>query len=327
MTPTNPQEWFIQLLTQALLHLQLQLVDALFGLIGRASFFFHTDRALTVDHPAVAAAHAAMLGLAGGLLGLLWLAGALQVGARGLGLGDLTPQRLVGRLLVAAAAAVTSRWWMGWAIDLNNALCALVGGERLGRAVAGPAAIARLLGLTPAQEQAFVRGGDAAGDAISAALRLAYFGATGLGASALAGLLLLVLALLVFLLAVQFWLRHAVLLVLIASMPLLLVLWAHPATGGWAAQWLRWFFPAVFLQAAQVAVLALAHQWLRQAYGEFGATPAALLTPLLMTIAVLLLTLRVAGWLELGAHGPFDAAGAVAGAGRVGLALARRGRR
>jgi hypothetical protein len=330
MPPLNPQDWFTRLLTQGLLHLLLLVVDSLFGLLTRVEFFYRTDPAATIDHPAAAALHAAMLGVAGALLGCLALGGVYSVMVRGVGLGGLTPGQLLGRLIAVSAALATCRAWAGWLIELNNAVCRLVGADRLGAAASGPAALARLLGLDPARERTFFEALGAVGTATSKALLTAYFDDGGPAATLLAALLLLLLAVLVALLALQLLLRQLLVAGLFAVAPVFLALGVLPATSGLAAAWLRWFVPVVFLQAVQVTILAQGHEWLRRGAGDATAGPGAAIVPLLMAMAALLLTLRAPGLLAAGAAGLLDVAGPVAGAGQAGLravVAARRPRR
>jgi hypothetical protein len=177
-----------------------------------------------------------------------------------------------------------------------------------------------------ARERTFLDALATVGGALGRALAAAYFGDGAPGASLLVGLLLLLLAVLLLLLALQLLLRLALLGLLIATMPLFLALHALPATAWLAGLWLRWFFPAVFLQALQVTILALGHEWLRAAHGDLARAPGGALLPLLMAMATLLLTLRAPALLAAGQNRAVDAAGLAAGAARAGLAAAAAAR-
>ncbi len=124
---------------------------------------------------------------------------------------------IIPRVFVGAALANTSLWAVQLAIDLNNALCGLIGGASL-----------------PGWQ-------DAGGRAQTLA-------------STVAGLLYLVTALFLIL---QMLMRLALIDVLIVVAPLALLCWTLPQTQGWARRWSAAFTGAVFTQFVQIVALKL----------------------------------------------------------------------
>ena len=123
----------------------------------------------------------------------------------------------LARVPLGAALASASLWLVQLPIDLNNALCGLVGGTAMTAWLDAPAGV-----------QTF--------------------------ASLIAGLLYLIFALCLLL---QMVLRLALIDVLIVVAPLALVCWVLPQTQGWARQWTSTFTAAVFVQFVQVVTLKL----------------------------------------------------------------------
>lgn len=135
-----------------------------------------------------------------------------QLGALYHGAMELVPRLCVGVLLVNTSLA-----WGQLAIDVNNALCQVVGQTSL-----------------PAWEQA----GRTTQLTIDAIATLIYL---------IAGLLLLL----------QMLMRLALIDALLVAAPLALLGRVLPQTQGWARLWSRTFFAAVFTQFGQVLALKL----------------------------------------------------------------------
>lgn len=317
-----PQGWFHDVLSKAVLGVQLYIVDHLLGAATRVPLYASTAPALTFEHAAVRDLHSVSLALAGSLLGILVLAAFYSVMVRHTGLGGLTPQQLTGRVIIVAGVLATARdFWIKETINLNNAIC-----QKIAEFGGGTLDLKRLysvlLGLDEKQQAALDSDLAVTGTAISKALLNALIenGATA-QASHLAGFLLLMMAILLVLLALQFLLRLVFLNLMIVIAPVMLVLGVLPSTAHWAWLWVRWFFPTVFLQALQLLILVLCQSWLTRAGAAYGLTEPSsrLLIPLLMALSSLYLTLKAPSILGVAYQGALTSASSFRGAGSQSL--------
>ena len=164
---------------------------------------------------------------------------------------------LLSRLLVGAILVNSSLWWASAAIDLENALCALVGAagfpgwDRLATTAAGVL-------WTPA--------------------------------SLLAAIAVLLYLAVCLLLVIQMLMRLVFVDVLLIAAPLALLCWILPHTQRWSRWWTTAFFGALVTQFLQVTALVLANNLLT-AIGSGGGA-GDLLGPF-MGLATLVLVLKL----------------------------------
>jgi hypothetical protein len=183
----------------------------------------------------------------------------------------LAPSVLVGVALIYASLGVVQI-----AIDLNNALAAFAN---------SPGASGGAMPWTDPLSASALTSSSLAQDLFQIVVVLA-------------------LVVTVALLAVSYVIRMAVLQVLIATAPLAALATILPETRGYAQAWARLLVVAVFMQAAQVAVLRVAT--------VTGLASGSGLAETLYALATLWISLKVPGFLASAAR--------VTGGGRTGLA-------
>ncbi|MGH7643677.1 MAG: conjugal transfer protein TrbL family protein [Candidatus Dormibacteria bacterium] len=224
------------------------------------------------DTPGVGQLNHLLLGAGGALLVAVFLYSSLRTVASA---GDARHhlQIVLPRVLVALALAVVSLPLLQQAVDLNNALSAVVsGGADLN--------LAQLPWSSPLSGSAL--------RSASTNVFLLLFAAA------------LVLALVILVLA--YVVRYTLLAVLCATAPLAAIAWILPETRGFSRQWLRLLVITLFMQFGQLLVLrsAIALAFAR-GHGVIG---------ILYAFAALYLMLRVPGALNVAAHYGSSAEGA-----------------
>ncbi len=238
-------------------------VTALHGALAAAAslnFVGETPPGLSYGQPDVRRLWAALRDVANGALALVALAGGYNVLLRRhLGVRADGAMELLARLLVGAILVNSSLWWASAAVNLENALCGLVG-------TAGFPGWDRL--------------------ATTAVVAL-WTPAALLAAGAV--LLYLVVCLL---LAIQMLMRLVLVDVLLIAAPLGLLCWILPQTQRWSRWWSTAFFGALVTQFLQVTALVLANNLLT-AIGSGGGA-ADVLGPF-MGLATLVLVLKLPG--------------------------------
>jgi hypothetical protein len=165
------------------------------------------------------------------------------------------------RIVLCAVLVNTSLYWGQFVIDLNNALCGVLGASGM-----------------PAWDSASELPSDS-----NILLNLVAVG------------IYLIMGLLLF---VQMLMRIALLDALLIVGPLAVLCWALPQTYGWARLWFSTFFATVFVQFVQVLVLRLGTELITHLPSVFG-TGADLdsgrlwLVTLLLGVAVLQLARKI----------------------------------
>jgi hypothetical protein len=254
---------------RALLALVGLVADFLYAQLSRVccgplNFITRTPAELTYASPAVLGLWGTLRAVANAALAVVALWGALNLVVREHLGGSYQPAAdLFPRLALGALLVNTSRWWAGLAIDLNNALCAVVG-------LANP---------FPAW------------DALPAIDRAAV--------DAVAFLVYVAVGLLLFLQQLG---RLALVDLLVATAPLGVLCWVLPQTQGWARLWGATFSRVVFVQFLQVALLKLGAALLGSWAAALG-WPLNDVLSILVGVAVLGLALRVPGLLRAHAGG------------------------
>jgi hypothetical protein len=210
---------------------------------------------------------AVTLGIADSLLVLLVLAGGAVVMGHETLQTRYTVKDVLPRMVVAVVAANASLALVGAAVTAANALSAALLGGGVNPGDAG-AMVSKLV-LSP-----LVDGG------------------------AFLVLLGLVAAVLAVLLVVTYLLRVAVLVLLVAGAPLLLVCHALPGTDGLARLWWRGIAAALGVQVAQAFMLITAVRVFLAADGTpaLGLSAGGGLVDLLVGICLLYLLVRIPGW-------------------------------
>ena len=245
------------------------LVDGMRWLVGLVltsslNFVLQTPPGVSYEHGLVVALAAKTRAAANAALVLVVLWGGFNVMLRQhLAAPYHAAMELGPRLIVGALLVNTSGWWTRFLVDLNNALCQAVGGDRL-----------------PFWDRITT-----VGDSISQAQLDLY------------GTLLYLIACL--LLVLQMLMRLALVDALLVVAPIGLVCWVLPQTQSWARLWSSTFTSAVFVQFVQVVALQLGGQMLVQIAP--GGVDGMVVTPFL-GLAALVLALRIPGLvaIELG---------------------------
>jgi Conjugal transfer protein TrbL len=230
------------------------------------------------------------LAIADSLLLLLFLVGAGLVTVGG-GLGSqITAKELLPRLLLAAIAANVSLLLLRWLIELSNALSAAVLGASL-----EPAEVARLMIRLLA----------------NAALQNPFLALLGLAAIVLAVLVVIV-----------YIIRVAVLVVLAAGAPLLLIGHTLPQTERWARAWWRATLALLVAPVAQSLLLAAAFRVLLTSDGVLGLPIGSGFIDILVVGTLLYFLFKVPFWML---HATFSGAEsrAIAQARRIGSAVTK----
>jgi hypothetical protein len=236
------------------------LYDLLSGVCcGALNFVTRTPPELSYANPAVLGLGDELRRVANAALVVVAMWGGFDLMVRRhLGLPHADVGELVSRLVAGALLANTSPWWGGLAVDLNNALCAVVG-------LANP---------FPAWERLSVLD-RASADGIA----LLVYGVAGV------------------LLVLQQAARLALVDLLLAVAPLALLCWVVPLTRRWAALWSTTFAGAVYLQFLQAVALKLGAALLA-AWAAGASTPLPDALAVLLGVAVLGLTLKLPGLLR-----------------------------
>jgi len=241
----------------------------LFGTYDAASQQLHHP---FTDTPGVAQLNHVLLGAAGALLVAVFLYSALRTVASA---GDARHhlQVVLPRVLVALASGLVSLPLLQQAINLNNALSAVVAGG-------GSVSLAQLPWDSPLSGSAL--------QSASTNIFLLLFAAA------------LVIAVVILVLA--YVVRYTLLAVLCAAAPLAAIAWILPETRAFSRQWLRLFVVTLFMQFVQLLVLrsAIALAFAR-GQGVIG---------ILYAFAALYLMLRVPGALNVASHYGSSAEGA-----------------
>ncbi|MGC1183748.1 MAG: conjugal transfer protein TrbL family protein [Candidatus Dormiibacterota bacterium] len=214
--------------------------------------------------PGVASLNHVLMAAAGALIVAVFLYSSLRTVASA---GDARHhlQVVLPRVLVALALAVTSLPLIQQAINLNNALCAVVAGG-------GNVSLAQLPWESPLSGSAL--------QSASTNVFLLLFAAA------------LVIAVVILVLA--YVIRYTLLAVLCAAAPLAAIAWVLPETRGFSRQWMRLLVITIFMQFVQLLVLrsAVALAFAR-GHGVIGT---------LYAFAALYLMLRVPGALNVASH-------------------------
>ncbi|MGA7173433.1 MAG: conjugal transfer protein TrbL family protein [Candidatus Dormiibacterota bacterium] len=241
----------------------------LFGTYDAASQLSHHP---FTDTPGVAQLNHVLLGAAGALLVAVFLYSSLRTVASA---GDARHhlQVVLPRVLVALASGLVSLPLLQQAINLNNALSAVVAGG-------GSVSLAQLPWDSPLSGSAL--------QSASTNIFLLLFAAA------------LVVAVVILVLA--YVIRYTLLAVLCAAAPLAAIAWILPETRSFSRQWLRLFVVTLFMQFGQLLVLrsAIALAFAR-GQGVIG---------ILYAFAALYLMLRVPGALNVASHYGASAEGA-----------------
>jgi hypothetical protein len=241
----------------------------LFGTYDAASQLPHHP---FTDTPGVAQLNHVLLGAAGALLVAVFLFSSLRTVASA---GDARHhlQVVLPRVLVALALGIVSLPLLQQAIDLNDALSAVVTGG-------GSVSLAQLPWDSPLSGSAL--------QSASTNIFLLLF-----AAALVVAVVILVLAYVV---------RYTLLAVLCATAPLAAITWILPETRAFSRQWLRLFVVTLFMQFVQLLVLrsAIALAFAR-GQGVIG---------ILYAFAALYLMLRVPGALNVASHYGASAEGA-----------------
>lgn len=230
------------------------------------NFLTQTPPGLSYQQPDVQRLWTTLRTAADAALAVIAMAGGYNVmlrrhlAARYDGVLELLPRLVVGALLVN-----TSMWWTSLAIDLNNALCQVVG-------TAGFPGWGRIAGTV------LLGGGTAL---LWSPVRL------------LLALVLLLYLVCCLLLALQLLMRLVLVDLLLVLAPLGLLCWILPQTQRWARLWSSTFVGAVFTQFVQVVAMLLAGNLLVAAAPGSSLANAAL-APLL-GIATVVLVLKLPG--------------------------------
>jgi hypothetical protein len=213
----NPQKWVQDAFT-ALLQNFSDGIRAGLDALWAANFITQTPPSLTYLNDDIRGLYGTMQRAANAALALITTVGALNsliqphFGLRYHSLSAFVPRLLVGAILVN-----TALWWGQFAIDVNNALSATIGGA------------------PPPNWNSLNGAHQALTDVV---LGLVYV---------IVGLLLLL----------QMLLRLAWIDVLLVVSPLAAACWVLPQTQGWAQSWNEQFSGAVFTQFVQVVALKL----------------------------------------------------------------------
>ena len=213
----NPQKWVQDAFT-ALLQNFSDGIRAGLDALWAANFITQTPPSLTYRNDDIRSLYGTMQRAANAALALITTVGALNsliqphFGLRYHSLSAFVPRLLVGAILVN-----TALWWGQFAIDVNNALSATIGGA------------------PPPNWNSLNGAHQALTDVV---LGLVYV---------IVGLLLLL----------QMLLRLAWIDVLLVVSPLAAACWVLPQTQGWAQSWNEQFSGAVFTQFVQVVALKL----------------------------------------------------------------------
>ncbi|MGH7610484.1 MAG: conjugal transfer protein TrbL family protein [Candidatus Dormibacteria bacterium] len=182
-------------------------------------------------------------------------------------------QLMLPRILLAVAMGALSLPLIQQAVNLNNALSAVVTGD-------GALNLANLPWASPLSSSALSSAG------------------TNLFLLAFAAALVVAVVILV----LAYVVRYTLLAVLSATAPLAALAWVLPETRGFARQWLRLLVVALFTQFAQLSVLRVAEAL---AFARHQTVVGGL-----YAFAALYLTLRVPGALNVAAHFGSSAEGA-----------------
>jgi hypothetical protein len=226
------------------------------------NFLGQTPPDLSYRQPDVRRLWAAMRGVAMAALALVTLVGGYNVLVREhLGLRSDGAREVLARVLVGALLVNTSLWWASAAIDLENALCGLVG-------------------------TAGFPGWDRLATTASVALWTP--------ASLLAAVAVLLYLAVCLLLAIQMLMRLVFVDVLLIVAPLGLLCRILPQTQRWSRWWSTAFISAIATQFLQVTALVLANNLLT-AIGSGGA--GDILGPF-MGLATLVLVLKLPGLVD-----------------------------
>ena len=238
-------------------------VTALRGALAAAAslnFISQTPPDLSYNQPDVRRLWGALRAVADGALALVALVGGYNVLLRRqLGVRSDGAMETLARLLVGGILANSSLWWSSAAIDLENALCGLVGAA-----------------------------GFPGWDRLSTTAAVALWTPASLLA-AVAALLYLAVCLL---LAIQMLMRLVFVDVLLIVAPLGLLCWILPQTQRWSRWWSTAFVGAIATQFLQVTALVLANNLLT-AIGS-GGRAGDILGPF-MGLATLVLVLKLPG--------------------------------
>ena len=222
---SNPGEWLTRMFNAALVSLGKQTtsdaVDFMSWLLGSGNLISQTPAGLSYDNEAVKGLSGTMRAAANAGLAVVtaWAGVNLMMNPhiRAPYHGAL---ELLPRVLLSGIMVNTSLDWGRFVVELNNALCKVIGAPSIpawGSALLLPAGGKELMNL------------------IAMAIYL------------LMGLLLLG----------QMLMRLALVDALLVIAPLALLCWVLPQTYGWARLWFSTFFGTVFVQSIQVLVLRL----------------------------------------------------------------------
>ena len=263
----DPSKWLTDMFNSAVLAVGSQTTDGIvqfLSALGSGSVITRTPPELSYKNAAVVELSKGMTGVADAALAAVAAWGGINIivhphlRAPYHGVLELVPRVLLGALLVNFSLG-----WGGFAIDLNNAICAFIGTSSL----PDWANLAKL----PSD-----------GSVLLNLVAMAVYLVMGL------------------LLLGQMLMRLALVDALLVIAPLALLCWVLPQTYAWARLWFTTFFGTVFVQAIQVLILRLGAnlvQSLVPALGSLGANPLtgvhAWLMTLLLGIAVLQLTRKI----------------------------------